>query len=170
MSHIHSSVLQLKKMLLHLDAWLDKAVVYANAKAFDPVVLVGARLAPDQYPLARQVQSACDTAKFAAARLAGKEAPKHPDTEQTIAELRARIQTTTGYLGTFKPTDFDGAESRLVALPYLEGKVLTGDDYLMEQVLPNFYFHVTTAYAILRHNGVGVGKRDFIGSLSARDR
>ena len=165
MSLYEASVPQLKKMLANLDAWLVASVAYAKTKSFDPNVLVTSRLAPDQYPLVRQVQSACDGAKFAAARLTGKEAPKHPDTEQTMEELRARVASCIEYLGTFTEADFKGAADRSVALPFLEGKTILGTDYLNEMVLPNFYFHLTTAYAILRHNGVGLGKRDFIGSL-----
>jgi hypothetical protein len=155
-----------KKMLGNLDGWLKKAAAHAKAKSFDPSVLVNARLAPDQYPFVRQVQSACDAAKFAAARLAGKDAPKHPDTETTIEQLHARIESVTAYLGTFTAKDFEGAEKRAITLPWLEGKHLEGADYVVELCTPNFFFHVTTAYAILRHNGVDVGKTDFIGSLT----
>ncbi len=168
MSFVHGSVLQQKKMLKGLAGWLDKGIAHAKAKSFDPAVLLAARLAPDQYPLLRQVQSSCDNAKFAAARLVGKEAPKHPDTEQTMDEIQARIRTCVAYLDTFKASDFEGAESRAVMLPFLEGKVIQGGDYLVEMALPNFYFHVTTAYAILRHSGVDLGKMDFIGSLNVR--
>jgi hypothetical protein len=166
MSLYESSAPQLKKMLTQLDTWLDTATEHAKKKSFDPNVLVQARLAPDQYPLVRQVQSACDTAKFACARLTGKDAPKHPDTEQTVDELHARIRSVTSYLDTFKAADFAGAETRAVELPFLEGKKIVGERYLCEMALPNFYFHLVTAYAILRHNGVDLGKRDFIGSLT----
>ena len=169
MSLYESSVPQLKKMLTNLDKWLEKSVAYAKEKSFEPNVLATARLAPDQYPLNKQVQSACDGAKFCAARLTGKEAPKHPDTEQTIDELRARIKTCTTYLDTFKAADFSGAETRVVALLFMEGKALVGSDYLNEMVLPNFYFHIAHAYAILRHGGVPLGKIDYIGSLNMRD-
>ncbi len=171
MSFVFSSVLQCKKMLTNLEGWLDKGVAHAKAKAFDPEVLLGLRLAPDQYPFVRQVQSSCDNAKFLAARLSGKEAPKHPDTEQTVDEVRARIRTCVpGHLDTFAAADFEGAESRLVELPFVQGKVIAGGDYLMDLALPNFFFHVTTAYAILRHNGVPVGKWDYIGATSFRDK
>lgn len=169
MSLYEGSVVQFKKMLTQLDKWLDAGLAYSQKKAFDPSILLGSRLAPDQYALVRQVQAACDAAKFAAARLTGKEAPKHPDTEQTVEELKARIQSVVAYLDTFKAADFAGAESRKITLPFLEGKVLLGPDYLMEMVIPNFFFHLTTAYAILRHLGVDLGKRDFIGSLNVRD-
>jgi hypothetical protein len=157
-------------MLNNLDTWIEKGVAHAKAKSFDPNVLLAMRLAPDQYPLLRQVQSSCDNAKFLAARLTGKEAPKHPDTEQTVDEIRARIRTCVTHLDTFKASDFDGAETRVVTLPFMEGKVISGSDYLTEMALPNFYFHLTTAYAILRHSGVPLAKFDYIGSLNVRDK
>lgn len=160
-----ATVPQLSKMLKNLDRWLDKAVEHAKAKNFDPNTLLTARLAPDQYPLVKQIQAACDSAKSAGAHLAGKEPPKHPDTEQTLEEVKARIQTCLNFLETIKESDFVGAETRRVVLPFLPGKYVLGADYLNEMALPNFYFHITTAYAILRHNGVNVGKLDFIGGL-----
>ena len=169
MSLYESSVPQLKKMLANLDAWLAKGEAYAQKKAFDPNVLLGARLAPDQYPLTRQIQAACDAAKFAVARLSAKEAPKHPDTETTMAELHARIQSVIAFIGTVPAADFAGAETRKVPLSFMPGKGLSGPDYLFEMALPNFYFHATTAYAILRHSGVDVGKMDFIGSINLLD-
>src|SRR4051812_9665643 len=126
MSIYANSITQFKKMLENLDRWLEAANQYAQKKAFEPNVLVNARLAPDQYPLVKQVQSACDSAKFAAARLTGKEAPKHADNEQTMPELRQRIQACVAYLNTYQASDFAGAETRLVALPFLEGKLLSG--------------------------------------------
>jgi hypothetical protein len=170
MSFVFASVLESKKMLNNLDTWIEKGVAHAKAKSFDPNVLLAMRLAPDQYPLLRQVQSSCDNAKFLAARLTGKEAPKHPDTEQTVDEIRARIRTCVTHLDTFKASDFDGAETRVVTLPFMEGKVISGSDYLTEMALPNFYFHLTTAYAILRHSGVPLAKFDYIGSLNVRDK
>jgi uncharacterized protein len=169
MSVVYAAVQEQKKMIVNLEAWIEKAVAYAKAKSFDPSVLLTARLAPDQYPFLRQVQSVCDSAKFTAARLAGKEPPKHPDTEQTLDEIRARIQSCKAYLDTFKPADFDGAEARVVPLSFMPSKALKGLDFLFELQLPNFFFHLTTAYAILRHNGVDVGKTDYIGSLNLRD-
>jgi len=170
MSLVSESMQEMKKMVGNLDAWLDKGVAYAKSKSFDPDVLLASRLAPDQYPLLRQVQSVCDNAKFAAARLSGKEAPKHPDTEQTMDQVRARIKSCLAYLDTLKPADFEGAEARLVELAFMPGKVIKGSDYLTEMALPNFFFHLTTAYAILRHNGVALGKTDFLGSLTLRDK
>lgn len=163
------SVPQFVKLLRQLDRWLDKAISHAQAKNFDPEVLLAARLAPDQFPLLRQVQSACDTAKLSASRLVGKSAPVHPDTETTIAELKSRIEQCTQYLETLTAEDFAGAESRPVPFPGMPGKVVLGAPYLIEFGLPNFYFHLTTAYAILRHNGVDLGKRDFIGGVPLRD-
>jgi hypothetical protein len=153
-------------MLGNLDAWLATSIAHAQKKQFEPNVLCTARLAPDQYSLVRQVQAACDSAKSAAARLSGKEQPKHPDTEQTMDELRARVATVLKYLGEFKAGDFEGADARRIDLPFLEGKWLHGSDYLEEMVVPNFYFHTSHVYAILRHSGVDLGKRDYIGMLT----
>ena len=160
---------QFAKMLRNLDNCLEKATAYAKTKSFEVDVLAQARLAPDQYPLARQIQVACDAAKFGAAYLSGKEAPKHPDTEKTIPELRQRLQTCISYLETIKESDLAGCDERKIAPAWLHGKWLRGDQYLVQGALPNFYFHVTTAYAILRNNGVNVGKMDYMGSLPVRD-
>ncbi|HEY3820967.1 MAG TPA: DUF1993 domain-containing protein [Polyangiaceae bacterium] len=170
MSLVFASVLESKKMLKNLEAWLEKGVTHAKAKSFDPNLLLGMRLAPDQYPLLRQIQSSCDNAKFLAARLSGKEAPKHPDTEQTMDECLARVRTCVSHLETYKASDFDGAETRVVTLPFREGKVLSGSDYLTEMAMPNLFFHLTTAYAILRHSGVALGKLDFLGAVNFRDK
>jgi len=164
------SIQQMRKMLLNLSRWLDKAEAHARARSFDPVVLLTARLAPDQIPLLRQIQNACDKAKFAAARLTGREAPRHPDTEQTMAELHARIAVCVGYLETFAAEDLRDAGSRTVEIPFLDEKVIDGRHYLTEMAEPGFYFHLTTAYAILRHNGVDLTMRDFIGATNVRDR
>jgi hypothetical protein len=169
MSLYHQSVPQFTRMLKNLERWLDKAEAYATAKKFDPQVLLHARLAPDQFHFVKQVQIACDHAKNGAARLSGKSAPAHPDTEQTLAEVRARIASVLGYLADFAPGDFAGAEARTISLPVFQGKVLGTEDYLHEYALPNFYFHLVTAYAILRHNGVDLGKLDYIGQVSLRD-
>jgi len=166
---MYPQISQLVKMLSNLSAWLDKAVTQAEARGYDPVVLLTCRLAPDQHPLTRQIQIACDSAKFAGARLADKEAPKHEDTEVTYDELKARISATLEFLKTLEATDFEGRESATIELPFLPGKGVKGADYLKDFVLPNFYFHLTTAYSILRHNGIDVGKRDFIGSMPLFD-
>src|SRR4051794_37613593 len=160
---------QYMKMLKNLDRCLEKAVAHAAAKKFEPDVFVHARLAPDQYALDRQIQSACDSAKFSAAYLSGKTPPAHPDTEKTISELRARIASCLSFLETISESDVKGGEERKVTPKWLEGKWAKGDDFLVQLSLPNFYFHVTTAYAILRHNGVDIGKMDFIGSLPIHD-
>ncbi|MCA9647044.1 MAG: DUF1993 domain-containing protein [Polyangiaceae bacterium] len=164
-----ATVPQTLKMLKNLSQWLDKAATHAEAKSFDVSVLLSARLAPDQYPLLKQIQGACDAAKFAAARIAGKEPPKHPDTEQTWEEIRGRINNVIGYLEGFQPEDFAGADERIVPITFLPGKGAKAGVYLNGMALPNFYFHIVTAYAILRHNGVDIGKRDFIGGFELVD-
>jgi hypothetical protein len=166
---LDQTFVQLKKMLGQLDSWLDATTRYAKERGFDPNVLVGSRLAPDQFPFARQVQSACDTPKLAIVRLTDKQAPSFPDNEQTIDELRARIRATLGFLETVTAQDLQGAADRVVSQPRWEGKVMRGQDYWIEHVIPNFFFHVTHAYAILRHNGVNLGKRDFLGTLSLKN-
>jgi uncharacterized protein len=157
---------QMKKTLAQLDKWLETAQAHATAKSFDPSVYMTLRLAPDQFAFARQVQITCDTAKLAAARLAGKEAPKHADTEQTLDELRTRAKSVLEYLSTFTAADFADADTRKVTQPRWETKFMLGGDYFREHALPNFYFHSAHVYAILRHNGVGLGKKDFLGTLS----
>jgi hypothetical protein len=150
--------------LTNLSAILDKAQAHAEARKLDPAVLGGLRLIADMFPLARQVQIACDTAKGAVARLAGVEIPKYEDTEQTVAELKARIAKTLDFVASVPAARIDGSEEREVVLR-LGGQErnFTGLQYLFGHAWPNFYFHVTTAYNILRANGVEIGKRDFIG-------
>ena len=162
------TVPQIAKVLRNVDAWLGLAIAHADKKKFDVNTLLHARLAPDQFAFVRQVQTVCDNAKFIAGRLAAKEWPSHPDTETTVEQLRARIATVITYLDTFKPEDFAGAEERKISLPWMEGKWMRGDEYVTQFALANFYFHVTTAYAILRHNGVELGKREFIGGVPMR--
>jgi hypothetical protein len=164
-----TTITQIAKMLENLDRWLTAGVSFAEGKKFDPDVLAQSRLAPDQYELVRQVQSACDQAKFAAAYLSGQKAPSHPDTEKTIAELRTRIGSCLEYLRSIKAPAYAEAAARRVSPPWLNGKWFRGDDYLAQVAVPNFYFHVTTAYAILRHNGVPLGKMDYVGSLPTHD-
>jgi hypothetical protein len=168
MSLYELTIPQFKVTLGQIEKWLDAAVAYAGTKKFEPNTLLSARLAPDQYPLVRQIQAACDTAKFTPARLTGKDAPKHPDTEQTIDELRTRIHAVLEYLGSFSPADLAGAETKKVELPFLQGKHLVGSDYVSQLQLPNFYFHATLAYEILRHNGVPLGKTEFIGFINVQ--
>lgn len=157
---------QFSNMLKNLDRWLDLAIDYAATRGFEPNVLLASRLAPDQHPLLRQIQSACDTSKISCALVTGKTPPKHPDTEQTIAELKTRIASVRAYLDSFTPDDFEGAETRVIAPPALQGRSSKASDYFAQFSIPNFYFHVTTAYAILRHNGVPLGKRDYIGRVT----
>lgn len=165
---LHLIVLEMKKLLGSLDTCLEKAAAHAAARKYDPGVLLQSRLAPDMFPLIRQIQIACDQAKYAASRAAGKDTPPHPDTEQTLGEIRARIATVISYLGEFSAADFEGAGARSISLPRWEGKSMTATDYVIEHAMPNFFFHYTTAYAILRHNGVDIGKRDYLGALTFR--
>ena len=159
---------QWKKQLAQIDKWFDAATEYAKTRSFDPNVLLGMRLSPDQFAFGRQVQITCDTAKTAAARVGGKDAPAHPDTETTIDELRARVKSGIAYLDGFTAKDFEGVATRTVTQPRWEGKIMSASDYFVEHALPNFYFHLSHVYAILRHNGVPIGKRDYLGTLSMR--
>ncbi len=159
---------QMNKLLGQLDQWLSAATTFAQGKSIEPATILGYRLAADQFALVRQVQVACDTAKLAASRLTGKDAPNHPDTEQTIEALSARVRAVRTYLDGFSAGDFAGAATRVVTQPRWEGKVMTGADYFLEHAVPNFYFHTTHAYAILRHMGVPLGKRDYLGPISLR--
>jgi hypothetical protein len=151
--------------LKNLSAILDKAKAHAEARKIDELVLTSARLYPDMFALARQVQIACDSAKGAVARLAGVEIPKHEDSEKTFDELKERIARTLAFIATVKPAQIDGSEEKDIVLK-LQGKDVPfkGQQYLLGFAWPNFYFHVVTAYNILRHNGVELGKRDFIGN------
>ena len=162
---------QFSKTLGNLLGILEKAAAHAEVKGFDMEVLLQARLAPDQFNLIRQAQIACDTAKLGAARLADKEkdAPSHPDNEQTLAEVKARIQSVIDYLATFSEADFSGAAKRRITQPRWDGKTLSGEEFLIQHAIPNLYFHATTLYAILRHNGVDVGKKDYLGELPFKD-
>ncbi len=159
------AVTQFAKMLTNLNLILDKGQELATAKKIDVEVLLNSRLAPDQFNLIRQVQIACDTAKLGASRLTGKEAPSHDDSEKTLPELKARIEQTIAYLNKFKAEDFNGASEKHISQPRWEGKYLTGHEYLVQHMIPNLYFHVTTAYSILRHNGVEVGKKIYLGEM-----
>jgi hypothetical protein len=152
-------------ILKNLSAILDKAQAHAEAKKIDPAALTTYRLFPDMLPMTNQVQIACDAAKGAVARLAGVEIPKHEDTEQTLSDLKARIAKTIEFVESFKPAQLDGTEDKDILLK-VGGKEINikGMQYLLGRALPNFYFHVTTAYNILRHNGVEIGKRDYIGN------
>ena len=152
-------------MLSSLDKVLTKAEADATARKIDLDVFVNGRLAPDMLPLTRQIQIMTDQAKGGASRLAGQESPKFADDEKTFADLHARIAKTIAHLKTFKPEHFEGAEKRAIELKFPNATFnYTGKDYFLNFVIPNFYFHYTTAYAILRHNGVPVGKGDFLGN------
>ena len=157
---------QFNKQLGQLETFLDAAISHGEAKSFDPDVLLVARLAPDQFPLGRQIQIACDTAKVGASRLSGKEAPVHEDTEQSLSELRARIQAVRDFLSERSEADYAAASSAVITQPRWKGECMTGENYFREHVVPNFYFHLVHVYAILRHNGVNIGKRDYLGGLT----
>ena len=159
------TVPQFVKTLKNLNAILDKAAGFADSKKFDMAVLLESRLAPDMLPFVRQIQITCDTAKLGASRLTGKAAPAQEDNEKTLSEVKARIESTIAYLQTMKVEDYQKAATAIVTTPRWEGKTLTGEQYAVHHVIPNFYFHVTTAYAILRHNGVDIGKKDFLGEM-----
>jgi len=160
------SIPPLTRGLTNLSVILDKAAAHATAKKFDSVVLAQSRLFPDMYALARQVQIACDTAKGAAARLAQIDVPKHEDTETTLPELKARIAKTLDFLKTITAAQLQGAESRNIEIKFPNGAVnFTGTAYVTDFVLPNFYFHASMVYALLRKAGVEVGKRDFLGAI-----
>ena len=149
--------------LTNLSWLLEKAAVNAASRKIEPAVLLNSRLAPDMFPLTRQVQIGCDIAKNAVARLAAQEPPRFEDNESTIAELRARIARTIDYLKSVPPAALEGSEARDVTVPTQEGKLeFKGLEYLERWAIPNVFFHVTTAYNILRHNGVELGKRDFL--------
>jgi len=160
-----STIPQFTKMLNNLSKILDKAAAHAELKKFDVEVLLNSRLAPDQFHLIKQVQIACDTAKLGVSRLTGREAPVHEDQEKTLAELKARIQDTIKYLESFSEDDFKESEERKITTPRWEGKWLTGWEFAQQHAIPNLYFHVATAYSILRNNGVDVGKKDYLGEM-----
>jgi hypothetical protein len=165
-SMFSASVPVYTQFLTSLSAILKKAAAHAEAKKIDPSIFINARLSPDMFALARQVQIATDHAKGSLARLAGVEIPSYADTEATFDELEARIQKTLAYVKTFKPEQIDGTEGKEIVLTFGTQKFpFNGQTYLIQFALPNFYFHTTMAYAILRENGVDVGKRDFMGGV-----
>jgi uncharacterized protein len=164
-SMYQASAPRFTNMLGNLASILDKAQAHAETRKIDPAALTNDRLFPDMFPMKRQVQIACDTAKGAVARLAGVEVPKHEDTEQTFAELKARIAKTVEFIKTIAPAQLEGTEDKAIHLKLGAREIdFTGIQYLLGHALPNFYFHVTTAYDILRHNGVELAKRDYIGT------
>jgi len=156
---------QCTQTLKSLETWLDKAEEYAGAKTFDVGVLMTGSLAPDMKPFIYQVQSACDYVKAAAAWLSGQTPPKHEDNEQTIDEVRARIRKTVAFAESVTEAQYAGAAEQKVGLSWAPGKVLGGEDYLLQMTIPNVYFHIVMAFAILRHNGVDIGKMNFLGPI-----
>jgi hypothetical protein len=162
-------IAQCVQTLRNLERWIDKAEQYAAAKGFDPDVLVASRLAPDMRPFSYQVQSACDHVKGAAAWLSGATPPTHEDTERTFAELRERIHKTLAFVDGIPAADYADAGERKISFSWAPGKVIGGRDYLLQMIVPNAYFHLTTAYAILRHNGVDLGKMDFLQPVNFVD-
>ena len=163
-SMYQASAPQFKKMLGNLTTILTMAEEYAIAKGIDGKVLVEARLFPDMFPLARQVQIACDQVKFGLARLAGVEAPKFEDTESTLPQLKERIAKTIAFMDSIKPEQIDGTEEKVIQFS-IKGRnfEFVGEQYVLTWIIPNFYFHITTTYNILRHNGVELGKADYLG-------
>lgn len=161
---MYAQITQFTKMLHTLSRLLDKAQRHAEANRIEPQVLLHSRLSPDMLPLISQVQMACDTARLASSVLTGKQVPVFDDTEKTIPELKALIEKTIGYVTSMKESDFSGWEERIVAPPGWSGAFL-GKNYFYQHGIPNFYFHMVTAYAILRHKGVRIGKMDYIGQL-----
>ncbi len=162
---------QFIKMLSNISNMIDKVVAFSEEKKISPEVILNSRLAPDQFSFIKQVQVCCDSAKLTMFRFTEKSAPKNEDVEKTVDELKARIQSTIDYLNTITEDDFIGIEERKISYPFAfaKDKYVTAEEALIEFSVPNFYFHVTTAYAILRHNGMNVGKIDYIGSLPFKD-
>jgi hypothetical protein len=161
------AIMQLAQNLKAVEIWLDKAEEFAAAKKFDIDVLLNGSLAPDMKPLIYQVQSASDYVKGGAAWLSGQKPPRHEDNERTISDLRARIQKTVAFVESVKEKQYANAGAQKVGMSWAPaGKILGGEDYLLQMVIPNAYFHTIMAYAILRHHGVAVGKMDFVGSIN----
>jgi uncharacterized protein len=163
-----ASVPVFTRTLGNMVLWLDKAEAHAQAKKFDAAVYLSARLAPDMLPFPKQIQIACDAAKFCVTRLAGVEAPKQEDNEASLADLKVRIQKTIDFIASVPAAKIEGSEARDIVVPRRDGSLtLKGEVYLKNYAMANFFFHATTTYALLRHNGVDLGKGDFLGSFSA---
>jgi len=162
-------IVQCTQSLKTLEHYLDKAEQYAADRGFDVAVLMSSRLAPDQRNFIYQIQSACDYVKAGAGWLSGQRPPKHEDVEQTINELRERIRKTVAFAESVEVDEFAGASEREVSVPWAPGKKIGGLDYLLQLTIPNAYFHIAMAYAILRHNGVPLGKMDFLGRIKWSD-
>jgi hypothetical protein len=155
------------RMLGNMNTWLDKAEAHAKERKFESSVYLVSRLAPDMLPFTQQIQIACDAAKFCMTRLSGVDGPKFEDNETTLAELRERIRKTVEYVSSVPVDAIDGTDAKDITVPRRAGPmIMKGETYLKQFVLPNFFFHVTTVYALLRHNGVDLGKGDYLGSLT----
>lgn len=159
-------ILQMKKQLGQLDKWLEKAESHAAAKKLDPNAFLAQRLIVDQFPLSRQIQITCDTLRTGIGRLTDRPIDAVPDDETTLAALRARVKATIAFVDGFGEKDFAAAATRSITQPRWEGRTMTGHDYFLEHMTPNFFFHLTTTYAVLRKNGVELGKRDYLGTLT----
>lgn len=159
---------QMSKQLVQLEHWLGMAETFAKDKKIEIATILQYRLAADQLPFVRQIQIACDTAKLGASRLTGKAAPSHADNEQSFDEIRQRLGEVRNYLAGFTAADFAATDERVISLPRWEGKGMVGRDYFLQHVVPNFFFHVAHTYAILRHIGVPLGKRDYLGEMTMR--
>ncbi len=166
---VYSTTRQMIQNLSSMDGVLDKLAAHADRKKTDSKNLIEARLIADQFPFKKQIQIATDTAKAMAGRLSQKDMPVFEDTEQTVAELKNRIQKTITYLKTFKEDDFKNYEGLKIPINFLPGKYLTGKEYYEQMSIPNFFFHLTTAYSILRANGVDLGKSDYLGNLDFKN-
>jgi len=161
-----ASVPVFRQLLSSLDAIIDKTIAHAEAKKIDQAVYATARLYPDMFPFTKQITVATDFAKGASARLAGVEVPKFEDAETTLGDAKARLKKTQDFIATLKPAQFEGAETRDITIQLRPGPtIFKGKAYLLHYAMPNFYFHTTTAYAILRHNGIEIGKPDFIHEI-----
>jgi hypothetical protein len=166
MSLYEETVPLFARMLASAGSWLDSAERLAEMKRFAPEVLLSARLAPDMFPLVQQFQIMCDTTKFTLARVTDRTPPSHADDETTFAQVRLRLAAARKYVESFREADFAGCEERMIALPRYPDRRINAVDYVRQMQLPNFYFHATTAYAILRHNGVELGKDVFFGPIA----
>jgi len=163
------TVSQMRNSLKNLETFITKAEEHATAQKFDADNFFSMRLYPNMLPFAAQIRIACDAAKAAAALSCGKTAPVHEDNEKTLGELKARVARVVEYLGTFSEADFAETAERRISPPNFKGKYMTGHDYLVRRQVPNFYFHVVTAYNLLRHGGVQLGKADYLGELPMKD-
>jgi len=159
-------VMQMKKQLGQIDAWFDKAVAFATEKKFEPTNYLTLRLAPDQFAFLRQVQIVCSTVTGGVSKITGKDAPAIADDQKSVDDLRAALKSVITWLDGLTANDFEGSATRTVTQPRWEGKTMTGHDFFVEHFQPNFFFHLAHTYAILRHNGVPLGKRDYLGKVT----